>query len=99
MVQVAIYNAYEYGTPISDEIENAVLVEYATVFLILVSTGFLADALRRFKKQSEAYKDIVLNHRLMYLHISVVSLQAIVSIVVWTIMNVISLNTEDFVLR
>ena len=66
------------------------MTQYFTVGLILISTGFLGDALRRFKKQSTEHENLVLNTRLMYLHITVVTLQVLVSFVIWTILAIVA---------
>ena len=58
------------------------ILEFILAGLMLISCLFLADALRRFKQQTNIYKNIVLNHKLMYVHISVVLLQVFVTDVV-----------------
>ena len=63
---------------------------YGTIGLIMISTGFLADALRRFKKQITKQKNLKLNSGLMKVHITVVTLQVVVSIVVWIILRIIA---------
>ena len=76
---------------------GVVVLEYVTAILIMIATGFLADALRRFKKQSDNNKDLVLNHKLVYVHVSLVITQFVSSIVIWTILAYVS-TTGRYVL-
>ena len=68
-------------------------MQYVVQIFILISMGFLADALRRFKRESTNRSDLVLNYRLMYVHISVVTLQITASLIIWTILSYIA--TKD----
>ena len=92
-----LYKAYTADRPIpKSDIIVLTTMEYVCAFFMLISCLFLADALRRFKQQTNIRKNIVLNHKLMYVHISVVLLQVIVSIVVFTVVNIYYDYTERF---
>lgn len=81
--------------PLADVITLTTL-EYVSAFFMLLSCLFLADALRRFKKQSTLRKNIVLNQKLMYVHISVVLLQVVVSVILFSIAKIYYESTEKF---
>jgi len=83
-----LYKAYTSGRNIPRrDVYTLVVMEYVVAILMFASCLFLADALRRFKQQSTIRKNIVLNHKLMYVHISVVVLQVVVSLAIFTIVN------------
>ena len=92
-----IYLAYTIERPIPQSDVIVLLIsEYVVILLMLVSTLFLADALRRFKNQATIRKNIVLNHNLMCVHVSVVTLQIIVSFVLYTVGNLVYALTPLF---
>lgn len=53
VLQEDLYNHYAFGIPLSQEaVHRVAILEYLAAGFILISTGFLADALRRFRKRS-----------------------------------------------
>lgn len=94
VLEHAIYVSYKTNTALKQSaISDVVIMQYVVQIFILISMGFLADALRRFKRESTNRSDLVLNYRLMYVHISVVTLQITASLIIWTILSYIA--TKD----
>ena len=66
-------------------INNVVALTFIIVVLAFISTSFLAVALSKIKKEIKHNSDMILNQKIMALHISMVVLNLLIMIVVCVI--------------
>lgn len=83
---------YTKDTRISGKmILKIVEAEYFLILLVLVSTGFLAFALRRIKKTIKHSPEMQINQRVMNIHISMMVMKVAIDLGVFTYLNYVAM--------